>query len=174
MRGSTRWDVGTAPATPRSCGSTPATSLGWSRLVGPHGGEGTFVELSAPTIGYDQLSVMLDLVERPYRVHRLPARPAHFEGGAVEVMLIAHASGVVRCIHVEKLRALKSYVGEEIKIKVGDDVTPTVDFLTTPGSVMLRSQDARQLRSDIDAIHALCLDGLFELQQNARIRFKSL
>ena len=89
-------------------------------------------------------------------------------------MLIAHASGVVRCIHVEKLRALKSYVGEEIKIKVGDDVTPTVDFLTTPGSVMLRSQDARQLRSDIDAIHALCLDGLFELQQNARIRFKSL
>ena len=140
----------------------------------PHGGEGTFVELSAPTIGYDQLSVMLDLVERPYRVHRLPARPAHFEGGAVEVMLIAHASGVVRCIHVEKLRALKSYVGEEIKTKLGDELTPTVDFLTTPGSVMLRSQDAQQLRADIDAIHALCLDGLFELQQNARIRFKSL
>ena len=140
----------------------------------PHGGEGTFVELSAPTIGYDQLSVMLDLVERPYRVHRLPARPAHFNGGAVEVMLIAHASGIVRSIHLEKIRALKSYVGEEIKIKVGDDVTPTVDFLTTPGSVMLRSQDARQLRADIDAIHALCLDGLFELQQNARIRFKSL
>ena len=89
-------------------------------------------------------------------------------------MLIAHASGVVRCIHVEKLRALKSYVGEEIKIKVGEEVSPTIDFLTTPGSVMLRSQDARQLRSDIDSIHALCLDGLFELQQNARIRFKSL
>ena len=64
---------------------------------------GTFVELSAPTIGYDQLSVMLDLVERPYRVHRLPARPAHFEGGAVEVMLIAHASGIVRSIIWRKL-----------------------------------------------------------------------
>ena len=89
-------------------------------------------------------------------------------------MLIAHASGVVRCIHVAKLRALKSYVGEEIKTKLGDELTPTVDFLTTPGSVMLRSQDAQQLRRDIDAIHALCLDGLFELQQNARIRFKSL
>ena len=140
----------------------------------PHGGEGTFVELSAPTIGYDQLSVMLDLVERPYRVHRLPARPAHFEGGAVEVMLIAHASGVVRSIHLEKIRALKSYVGEEIKTKIGDELTPTVDFLTTPGSVMLRSQDARQLRSDIDSIHALCQEGLLEFELKARIRFKSL
>ena len=58
-------------------------------------------------------SATVEVVRTPTNV------AAHFEGGAVEVMLIAHASGVVRCIHVEQLRALKSYVGEEIKIKVG-------------------------------------------------------
>lgn len=140
----------------------------------PHGGEGTFVELSSPTIGYDQLSVMLDLVERPYRVHRLPARPAPFTGGAVEVMLIAHASGILRRINMEKIRALASYVGEEIKIKVGSDLPLTVDFLCTPGSVMLRSADSKQLRADTDAIHELCIDGLFEIEKPSQIRLRGL
>ena len=51
----------------------------------PHGGEGTFVDMVEPTIGYSKLSVMLDAVEKPYRFHRLPTRPAAFAGGAMEV-----------------------------------------------------------------------------------------
>ena len=32
----------------------------------------------------------------------------------------------------------------------------------------------QELRADIDAIHALCEEGLFEFESKARIRFKSL
>ena len=33
----------------------------------PHGGEGTFVDMVTPTIGYSKLDVMLDAIDKPYR-----------------------------------------------------------------------------------------------------------
>ena len=51
----------------------------------PHGGEGTFHDLVETPIGYSKLSVMLDAIEKPYRFHRLPARPERFSAGAMEV-----------------------------------------------------------------------------------------
>lgn len=39
---------------------------------------------------------------------------------------------------------------------------------------MLRSADARQLRADTDAIHELCIDGLFEIEKPSQIRLRGL
>ena len=49
----------------------------------PHGGEGTFHDLVETPIGYSKLSVMLDAIEKPYRFHRLPARPERFSAAAI-------------------------------------------------------------------------------------------
>ena len=57
---------------------------------------------------------MLDAVERPYRFHRLPTRPPHFEGGSLEVCLVAHESGVLTGMPgLDAIRALPSYLCEE-------------------------------------------------------------
>ena len=85
----------------------------------PHGGEGTFVDMVEPTIGYSKLSVMLDAVEKPYRFHRLPTRPQGIKGGSSEVCLIAHQAGVLAGYPAApKVRELKSYLCEELKAKV--------------------------------------------------------
>lgn len=140
----------------------------------PHGGEGTFVDMVKPILGHDQLSVMLDAVERPYRFHRLPTRPPRFEGGSIEVCLVAHEAGVLAALPgLDAIRALPSYLCEEIKIEVGQNMPLTVDFLTTPGSIMLQGTDAAQLKQDTDAIHALCKKGLFELLHPHRLRMRS-
>mmetsp|Transcript_11395 Transcript_11395/g.35088 ORF Transcript_11395/g.35088 Transcript_11395/m.35088 type:complete len:516 (-) Transcript_11395:71-1618(-) len=141
----------------------------------PHGGEGTFVDMVQPIMGHSQLSVMLDAVERPYRFHRLPKRPPRFSGGAFEVCLVAHEAGTLKGLPgLDAIRALPSYLSEEIKIEVGQPMPLTVDFLTTPGSIMLYSKDAAQLKKDFETIHALCKQGLFVTLPPNRLRLKSL
>mmetsp|Transcript_5171 Transcript_5171/g.16972 ORF Transcript_5171/g.16972 Transcript_5171/m.16972 type:complete len:510 (-) Transcript_5171:31-1560(-) len=140
----------------------------------PHGGEGTFVDMAQPCIGYSQLSVMLDAVEKPYRFHRLPTRPQGIKGGSSEVCLIAHQAGVLAGYPAApKVRELKSYLCEELKAKVGDAVPLTVDFLTTPGSIMLVDDDAAQIEADKDEIHELCKDGLMDIIPASRLRLRS-
>ena len=140
----------------------------------PHGGEGTFVDMVGPTIGYSQLSVMLDAVEKPYRFHRLPTRPRITAGGAAEICLITHAEGILTAWPgMHEVRALKSYLTEELKAKVGQPVPLTVDFLTTPGSIMLMSQEPGQVEKDGDAIHELCKKGLMDIVPASRLRLRS-
>lgn len=140
----------------------------------PHGGEGTFVGMVTPIIGYSQCDVMLDAVEKPYRFHRLPERPRPFDGGCCEVCLVAHVEGTLLGLPgLAAIRDLVSYHSEEIKAKVGDPIPLTVDFMTTPGSIMLVHKDKAQLDADTDAIHALCRDGLFNIGSFARLRLRS-
>ncbi|KAJ1446914.1 ATP-grasp domain-containing protein [Pelagophyceae sp. CCMP2097] len=143
----------------------------------PHGGEGTFVQMVTPIMGYSQASVMLDAVEKPYRFHRLPRRPEHFGGGAVEICLVCYEAGVFAHWIPEGLamiRALNSFNSEELKIFSGDAIVPTVDFLNTPGSIMLVHLDAAQLQADIDVIRGLEKVGLYHIVQNTRkIRLSS-
>lgn len=55
----------------------------------PHGGEGTFTELSTPGIGYNQLMVILDALEDNGRFEQLPTRPGRLHAHATEVTLVS-------------------------------------------------------------------------------------
>ncbi|KAJ8599403.1 hypothetical protein CTAYLR_009705 [Chrysophaeum taylorii] len=141
----------------------------------PHGGEGTFVGMIEKVIGkgFDQLSVMLDAIEKPYRFHRLPKRPPTFQGGAIEVCLIAYEQGTLRGLPgLQSVRHLASFHAEEIKVAIGDDITKTVDFLSTPGSIMLVHNDADQLHRDVDFIHHISKpgNGLYDISPKLRLR----
>lgn len=128
----------------------------------PHGGEGTFMELVDPIIGYSQVSVMVDAVDRTYRFHRLPSRPARFTGGAVEVCLVARKEGKLAGYPLlDEVRKLRSFNSMEIKNAVGTRLEPTIDFLTTPGSINLVHQDVSVLEADQLWIERMQEEGKF-------------
>lgn len=60
-----------------------------ARHCSPHGGEGTFTELSTPGIGYNQLSVLLDAIEDNGQFEKLPPRPRKLKAHACEVTLVS-------------------------------------------------------------------------------------
>jgi hypothetical protein len=128
----------------------------------PHGGEGTFIELVDPIHGYNQVSVMVDAFDRPYRFHRLPSRPARFSGLSLEACLVSRQEGILAGLpllgEVEKLRSFKSM---EIKVPVGSRLEKTVDFLSTPGSIMLVHSDRRVVEDDLAWLEKMQEEGRF-------------
>ena len=105
----------------------------------PHGGEGTFVELAQPAVGYTQLSVMIDALEDKGSRHSLlPTRPTKLNCHSIEVNLVSHEDGVLTGYPgLEMTKRLKSYLSAEMKLEKDDFITKTIDFMTTPGSIML-------------------------------------
>ena len=54
---------------------------------------------------------------------------------------------------LDQVKALASFHSLEIKAKVGERITKTVDFLTTPGSVMLVHAERAQVDADARGHH---------------------
>lgn len=128
----------------------------------PHGGEGTFVELVEPIVGYSQVSVMLDAFDKPYRFHRLPKRPAAFSGLAMEVDFVSREEGTLACyLLLPEVKRLPSFKSMEIKVPVGGRLERTIDFLTTPGCVMLVHQDRKVVEADNEWINRMQAEGKF-------------
>lgn len=59
---------------------------------------------------------------------------------------------------MDKVRALKSYRGSELKIKPGMPLQVTVDYLSNPGWVMLVHEDPEVVKADAAFIHKLAED----------------
>jgi hypothetical protein len=128
----------------------------------PHGGEGTFVDLVQPVIGYSKISVMLDTFDKAYRFKRLPTLPARFEGGSVEVDLVSRQEGILAGYPLlEQVRKLRSFHTMEIKMAVGSRLEKTVDFLTTPGCINLVHKDRRVVDEDMAWIERMQEQGEF-------------
>jgi biotin carboxylase len=127
----------------------------------PHGGEGTFIEMTEP-IGYNKVSVMLDIVEKPYKFKRLPRRPERFKGGSMEVCLVSRQQGTLAAYPMlEQVKNLRSFKSLEVKVPVGGKLEKTINFVTTPGSVMLVHADGRVVEEDQAQIHRWEEEGKF-------------
>ena len=128
----------------------------------PHGGEGTFTELSTPGVGYNQLEITLDALEDNERFEQLPTRPRRLKAHAREATLVSRHTGMLRAFPMlDAVRALPSYKSMELKAAPGDALVPTVDFLSTPGSVMLVHRDLAQVVKDYELIHTWEEEGRF-------------
>ncbi|CAK0817426.1 unnamed protein product [Prorocentrum cordatum] len=115
----------------------------------PHGGEGTFVDLVEPVIGYSKISVMLDAFDKAYRFKRLPNLPEKFEGGSMEVDLVSRQEGVLAGYPLlGQVKRLRSFHTIEIKTPLGARLEKTVDFMTTPGCINLVHRDRRVVEED--------------------------
>lgn len=83
----------------------------------PHGGEGTFVSLTEAAIGYNQLSVALDLIEDPHALTLLPILPPRLKAHAAEVCLVSRQAGrLVRHFLEERVN---TDVLPSLKVRVG-------------------------------------------------------
>ncbi|EWM27297.1 phosphoribosylglycinamide synthetase family protein [Nannochloropsis gaditana] len=126
----------------------------------PHGGEGTFVSLTAEAIGYNQLSVALDLIRDPQALAGIPLLPPPLKAHAAEVCLVSRKSGrLLRHFLTEHVagNTLPSLKSVELHVAVGDYLKKTVDMLSSPGSAILAHGDARVLERDYECIHEMDL-----------------
>ncbi|TFJ81609.1 hypothetical protein NSK_006860 [Nannochloropsis salina CCMP1776] len=126
----------------------------------PHGGEGTFVSLTAEAIGYNQLSVALDLIRDPQALAGIPLLPPPLKAHAAEVCLVSRKSGrLLRHFLTEHVagNTLPSLKSVEMHVEVGDYLKKTVDMLSSPGSAILAHGDARVLERDYECIHEMDL-----------------
>merc|ERR1711977_564919 len=114
---------------------------------------------------------MVDVVDRPYRFHRLPSRPAPFSGLSMELCLVAREEGKLAGYPLlDEVQKLQSYNSMEIKLPVGSRLEPTVDFLTTPGSINLVHQDPNVVEADRLWIERMQEEGKFYLLRTRSCR----
>jgi hypothetical protein len=126
----------------------------------PHGGEGTFVSMTEKPIGYNQLSVLIDAHENRSKFYALPERPAKLMAHSMEACLVNTTEGHLESIPgIDEVRKLESFVADEIKVDIGGFMPITVDFITSPGSIMLCHEDKEVLERDQEKIHELMSSG---------------
>jgi biotin carboxylase len=132
----------------------------------PHGGEGTFVTLADGCIGYNQLGVMVDAHENRSKFFKLPGRPQKLAAHATEVCLINYHEGTLLDYPgMEEVKSLPSFVEAEMKMHIGEHFPVTVDFLTSPGAIMLMHESKEVMERDAERIHELCKEGLFSVRR---------
>ena len=135
----------------------------------PHGGEGTFVNLVEKPIGYSQLSVMIDAHENRHKFFNLPVRPPRLKAYAVETCLVANHEGTLHAIKgLEEVEKLQSFQEIEWKVKVGEHIPLTIDFLTSPAAIMLMHESKEVVERDFERIHEM------ELLDVRRVRLDTL
>lgn len=141
----------------------------------PHGGEGTFVDLAEPVLGFSQVHVMLDTFDKPHRFRRLPKLPDRFQGGAQEVFLVSRQSGFLAAYPLlEKIKRLRSFKNLELQVKVGSRIDITVDLMTTPGSIMLAHSDGKVVEEDSQFIRQLQdEEGFYQLAKVNALKYAS-
>jgi hypothetical protein len=138
----------------------------------PHGGEGTFVNLADGCIGYNQLGVMVDAHENRSKFFNLPDRPLRHKKHSMEVCLVNSKEGTLNGYPgLEEVKKLESFVEAEMKMHVGEHFPITIDFLTSPGAIMLMHERKEVMERDAERIHELCKEGMFDIR---RVRLNSM
>jgi len=136
----------------------------------PHGGEGTFVNLVEKPIGYSQLSVMIDAHENRHKFFNLPTRPPRLKAYAVETCLVNSHEGTLHSIPLlSTVETLPSFQEVEWKVRIGEHIPVTIDFLTSPAAIMLMHESKEVVERDFEAIHEM--EGLLDVR---RVRLDTL
>lgn len=131
----------------------------------PHGGEGTFVDMTSEAIGYHQLSVALDLIDGPQEFHSLPQIPMPLKAYAAEVCLVSTQDGILKEFKkgLVEIKAMESFLYEELHVPEGGKIKKTVDIVSSPGSIMIVHKNKEQMMRDFDRIHEIELEDLFDI-----------
>ncbi|RHY38374.1 hypothetical protein DYB30_010124 [Aphanomyces astaci] len=130
-----------------------------------HGGEGTYIPIVMPCIGYNQVGATLDAYFDPAAFDRLPPMPSKLHAHGCEAMLVSYATGTVASFPgFPEIEAMPSYVSRSFHTHVGDVMPVTIDMFTTPGSVLLVHQDKTVLDQDYARLRELEHTGLWDLR----------
>ncbi|EQC37912.1 hypothetical protein SDRG_04930 [Saprolegnia diclina VS20] len=135
-----------------------------------HGGEGTYIPIVTPCIGYNQVGVTLDAYFDKPAFDALPVVPATLRAHGCEAMLVAYEHGTLTALPgLDEITRLGSYVSSSFHAKVGDRVVPTRDMFDTPGSILLVHASKDILEADYARIRALEHDGLYAIEPSCPV-----
>lgn len=136
-----------------------------------NGGDGAWQPLARGlTPGdYSQVEVTADAYLNPEKFASYPDCPGKLVGDGVEVLLVNYADGVVkRTPGFDVLKKLPSCIHFESGVKIGSTVEPTIDLITSVGSVIVYHENPEIVKEDLRFIRYLeNMDGLFIFEEGA-------
>ncbi|KDO26061.1 hypothetical protein SPRG_20619 [Saprolegnia parasitica CBS 223.65] len=129
-----------------------------------HGGEGTYIPIVTPCIGYNQVGATLDAYFDKPAFDALPSVPATLRAHGCEAMLVAYETGTLAALPgLDEIARMPSYVSKSFHAQVGDLIVPTRDMFDTPGSILLVHASKDVLEADYARIRALEHAGLYSI-----------
>jgi len=136
-----------------------------------NGGDGAWQPLAKGlTPGdYSQVEVTADAYLNPERFAEYPDRPGKLIGQGVEVCLVNYGEGIVkRTPGFDVLKKLPSCIHFESGVKIGGTVEPTIDLITSVGSVIVYHENSAIVKEDLRFIRYLeNMNGLFVFENSA-------
>jgi len=137
-----------------------------------HGGNGAWVHPANLCVGYDQVSVFMDVYLNGGKEmwHSIPARPVRALASCQQVKMRSHIEGTLKRVipeQWERIEALPSYVEHTFGVLPGDQLLKTVDMPSVPGEVTLVHENKETLARDYEALNEILREGIFEVEQAA-------
>jgi len=137
-----------------------------------HGGNGQWVQPANLCMGYDQLSVFMDVYLNDGKDlwNSIPARPAHALASCQQVKMRTHIEGTLKGVIPEqwgRVLALPSYVSHTFGVQPGEQLIRTIDMPSVPGEVTLVHKDKAVLARDYETLNAILGEGIFEVESQA-------
>jgi len=122
-----------------------------------HGWSGTWMSLVSECVGpHNQVEATLDAYLDAEAFCNIPKVPAGLKKEGVCTMLVSQREGTIASVATEKLESLSSFHKAVLgHCHVGDELDRTIDLFTSPGQVLLASDDAHQLEADYASIHEM-------------------
>ncbi|OQS06403.1 hypothetical protein THRCLA_01559 [Thraustotheca clavata] len=129
-----------------------------------HGGEGTYIPIVTPCIGYNQVYATLDSYFDAAIFNALPLMPTKLKAFGCEAMLVSYSTGILQGLPgLKEIESMPSYISQSFHAKVGMPITPTHDMFDTPGSILLVHESKEVLERDYKRIRELEHEGLYDV-----------
>lgn len=114
-----------------------------------HGSEGTFMPLADRVWGYNQVGALVAATVSQQEFDAIPDVCGDELEYGFKVDFVSYVAGkLLRIDHLDKMRALKSFVRFDVMPKVGDDIIITEDCFSAVGSVTLIHKNRKQVEED--------------------------
>ena len=133
-----------------------------------HGGNAAWVRPANACMGYDQLSVMMDVYlhngEKQFEM--IPSRPMQATNRCYQVKMRSHIEGTLECViksQLFRIISLPSYSEHFFSIHPGDRLLKTVDMPSVPGEVTLIHTDKEILDEDYNTLNDILSEGIFQV-----------
>jgi len=125
-----------------------------------HGWSGTWMSLVSECLGpHNQVEATLDAYLDGEAFCKIPKIPVGLKKEGVCTCLVSRREGTIASVATEKLESLLSFHKAVLgHCHVGEELHRTIDLFTSPGQVLLASDDAGQLEEDYARIHEMELE----------------
>ncbi|CAJ1964919.1 unnamed protein product [Cylindrotheca closterium] len=132
-----------------------------------HGGNGAWVQPAEICMGYDQLSILIDVYLNGGKIFdSIPSRPITSNSYCHQVKMRSHIEGVFKGVNGSqfgRIIRLLSYHSLVLGVQEGDRLLKTVDMPSVPGEVTLVHSDKDQLAADYEKLNEILAEGIFDV-----------